>query len=308
MASTCVSPIRGLAMRATRVNNCGCPIDGPNNQAVSCGFVSIGLSAQIDDGNPITVRTAAGAICINEPACRTLTRYDVTIEFCQVDPELFELMAGSRVLTDYKGDSVGHTVGESIQCEGGFALEIWSQVAGAECEVGSAGVWYYWLLPFVTSGIIGGDITIEDGPITFTFTGQTKKNGCWGLGPYDVVAQMGSTPEAPVAGPLLTPGVLEDEHLYARTVEIPPPECECGSQDLVVPPVVTTPIPDVVDNTVAAATTTLTGAGFTVNPTNEDECHASIVAGNVISTTPAVGTAAAAGSEVTLTVSTGPCP
>lgn len=306
MASTCVSPIRGLAMRATRVNNCGCPVDGPNNQAVSCGFVSIGLSAQIDDGNPITVRTAAGNICINEPACRTLTRYDVTIEFCQVDPELFELMANTRVLTDYKGDSVGHTVGESIQCEGGFALEIWSQVSGTECEPGSAGSWYYWLLPYVSSGVIGGDITIEDGPITFTFSGQTKKNGCWGLGPYDVVAQVGSTAEDMVAGPLLAPGVLEDEHLYARTVEIPPPECECGSQELIVPPVATAAVPDVANQTVAAATTALQAAGFAVNPTNVSATHASIPAGSVISTEPAAATNAPVGSTVTLTVSTGP--
>jgi hypothetical protein len=300
MASTCVSPIRGLAMRATRVNNCGCPVEGVTSSAVSCGFVSIGLSAQIDEGTPITVRTAAGELCINEPACRTLTRYDVTIEFCQVDPELFELMASTRVLTDYKGDSVGHTVGENIQCQTGFALEVWSQVAGAECDPGAPGSWYYWLLPFVTSGLIGGDITIEDGPVTFTFSGQTKKNACWGLGPYDVVAQ----DAALTPGPLLAPGVLDDEHLYARTVELAPPECACGYQELEIPVVV---IPATASQTVAATETELSGLFLVVDDDQIEECHATIAAGLVIDTIPAAAASVPRGSVVQLRVSTGPC-
>lgn len=302
MAATCFSPIRGLAMRTTRVNNCGCAVEGANNMAVSCGFVSIGLSAQIDEGTDILVRTAAGEICINEPACRVLTRYDITIEFCQVDPELFEIMASVRLLTDYKGDTVGHTVGENIQCQGGFAMEVWSGLAGADCDAGSAGSWYYWLLPWVTSGVIGGDITIEDGPATFTFTGRTKTNGCWGIGPYDVVAQVGSTVEDLIPGPLLSPGVLDDEHLYARTVELAPPACLCGAQDLVIPNV---PVPVTIGLTEAAAITALTtvGLGYIV----VEECDAAD-AGDVFLSDPVAATSVNHGTIVTIHVSTGDCP
>lgn len=298
MASVCESPIRGLAMRATRVNNCGTPVEGLTGYAVSCGFVSIGLSANIDDGTEIVVRTAGGKLCINEPACRTLTRYDVTIEFCQVDPELFELIAGHRLLVDYKGDSVGHTVDEEINCETGFALEIWSQLAGGDCNADGSANYYYWLLPWVSNGVIGGDITIEDGPVTFTFEGQTKSNSSWCRGPYDVVAQ----DAALTPGPLLAPGVLDGEHLYARIVELEPPECPCGYQCL---DILDVTLPDQVNTTLAAATTALEALQLAVTTT--EDCDPTIPAGNVISQSPAAAAVVKAGTCVDLVISTGPC-
>lgn len=302
MASTCESPIRGLAMRATKVSTCGCPEEGLNAYAVSCGFVSIGLSANIDEGNEIVVRTAAGELCINEPACRSLTRYDVTIEFCQVDPELFEIIAGHRVLTDYKGDSVGHTVDEEINCEAGFALEVWSGLAGGDCNADGTANYYYWLLPWISNGLIGGDITIEDGPVTFTFEGQSKTSECWCRGPYDVVAQVGTTSGNIIAGPLLAPGVMQTEHLYSRIVEVAPPECACGAQCL---EFATVPAPDVVDTAQAAAETALEAVCLSANVTFD--CHETIAAGNVISQGVAAGADARVGSCIDLVVSTGVC-
>lgn len=229
MPSVCESPIRGLAMRATRLTGCGAPDAGVDGSAVSAGFVTIGLSSNIDDGNEILVRTASGAICVNEPACRTLTRYDVSIEFCEVDPELFELIAGQDLVLNYDGDSVGFQVDEDINCTGGFALEVWSSIAGGSCNEADQTNYFYWLLPWVANGIIGGDITIEDGPISFTFEGRTKSGHEWGQGPYDVVAQDALlTP-----GPLLSP-VGATKHLHAQIVEIDPPTAACGYQELVI--------------------------------------------------------------------------
>lgn len=229
MSSICFSSIRGLVTRATRVDNCGNPVSGADGLATSCGFTTIGLTAQIDDGEDIEVRNAAGTLLINEPGIRSLTRYDVSIDFAQVDPELFELLAGTGVLADYAGDSVGFEVGEEIRVDGGFALEIWTGISGEDvCTGPSGGRWLYWLLPFVTSAVIGGDITIENGPVNFNVSARTKKNANWGMGPYDVVAQDALlTP-----GPLLTPGVAATSHLYVRQTEIEPPDCVCGYQVL----------------------------------------------------------------------------
>lgn len=298
MASVCESPIRGLAMRATRVSNCGCPEEGDGGKATSCGFVSIGLSAQIDDGNEIVVRTASGQLCINEPACRTLTRYDVTIEFCQVDPELFEIIAGHRLITDYKGDTVGHTVDENLTCQQGFALEVWSQLAGGDCNVEGDANYYYWLLPFVSNGIIGGDITIEDGPVTFTYEGRTKVNKCWCRGPYDVVV----IDEDSNPGPLQAPGVLSSEHLYSRVVEIEPPECLCGAQELCITDVV---VPDVAGQDEATAVETLEAQTLAANVV--EVCDDAVPAGTAIGTDPAAAETVNGGTCVTLNISSGPC-
>ena len=229
MSSICFSSIRGLVARATRIDNCGNPIPGTDGYATTCGFTSIGLTAQIDDGEDIEVRNAAGTLLINEPGIRSLTRYDLTVDFSQVDPELFELLAATDIVEDYAGDSVGFQVGEDIRVDGGFALEIWTGISGEEvCDGPSGGAYLYWLVPFVTSAVIGGDITIENGPVSFQLTARTKKNPNWGMGPYDVVAQdVGLT-----AGPLLTPGVGTDKHLFVQRTVIAPPECVCGYQVL----------------------------------------------------------------------------
>ena len=65
-----------------------------------------------------------------------------------------------------------------------------------------------------------------------------------------------------------------------------------------------TPVPDVSDMTVEEATTVIEEEGFVVGTVTETT-SANIAAGNVISTTPAVGTTVLQGSKVNLTVSNG---
>jgi serine protease len=64
-------------------------------------------------------------------------------------------------------------------------------------------------------------------------------------------------------------------------------------------------VPDVVNQTQAAATTTLTNAGLTVGTVTQ-QTSSTVASGNVISQSPAAGSTANSGSAVTLVVSTGP--
>jgi VWFA-related protein len=64
-------------------------------------------------------------------------------------------------------------------------------------------------------------------------------------------------------------------------------------------------VPNVVNQTQAAATTTLTGAGLAVGAVSQAS-SATVPSGSVISQNPAAGTSVAAGSAVALVVSTGP--
>jgi hypothetical protein len=233
------SSIQGLMMRVTRLDNQGKWITSSTGAACAKGFVSVQMSSNIEQGDDFKVKNAAGVLCISEKGCPSLNYLDLTIELCNVDPELYELMTGTRLLVDYAGAGVGYTQGTEVQCEGGFALEVWTRVAGG--SVAGSG-YVYFLLPQVVNGILAPG-NIENGPMTFTLTGNTKANPNWGLGPWDVVAQTGSTPPTYVAGKLLTPGVLKDEHMYMRLTEIAPPSCDNGgyqtvSTAWVAPPVV----------------------------------------------------------------------
>lgn len=224
MAAICYSSIRGLASRATRLDVCGIPVTGgATNKAVTCGFVKIELASQVEDGDEFLVKGANGELCINKKGAPALKRYDMTMDFCQVDPEFFELVAGVRLLTDPAGKSVGFTVDDDPRVDK-FALEVWSEVPGSACSGGLA-QYLYWLLPYVENGITG-DFTIENGPVTFPMLASTAGANTpgWGRGPYNVVPiDVGGTP-----GILPAPGVLAGEHLLQRLTTVAPPACACG--------------------------------------------------------------------------------
>jgi hypothetical protein len=76
-----------------------------------------------------------------------------------------------------------------------------------------------------------------------------------------------------------------------------------GGSDGTAPPKIS--IPNVVGNTQAAATTAITGAGLTVG-TLTQATSATVVAGDVVSESPAAGTSVSSGSAVALVISTGP--
>lgn len=225
MSTVCYSSIKGLAMRATRLDSVGRWVTGTTSTAVSSGFVNINLTAQVEDGQEFVVKNANGDLCINEKDSPRVKYLDVEIEFCQVDPELFELLTGVRLLADYAGANVGYTINETFRTASGVALEAWTKIPGATGNL----QYVYWLMPMLVNGIVS-DYTIEDGPMTFKMKANTNDNANWGKGPYDVVAQnVGLTP-----GKLLA-NVLSKEHLYTRQTEIAPPTAQCGYVTLSTP-------------------------------------------------------------------------
>jgi PKD repeat protein len=213
-------------MRVTRLDACGRPVYGDGNQVVSDGFVTATLSAEVQEGDAITVTKANGQTCINEPGEDQLQWYSTEIEFCQVDPDLVQIMNQSwdKVL-DAEGNVIGYNANGSLSGDG-FALEIWMDTYGTSdaCSGEAAqGSWGYILLPWVKGGA-PGDIEIGNDAISFTFNGRTKVGSRWRRGPYAVQTQANGAP-----GPLLQP-IGDNTHYRLFETTIRPPEPECGAQ------------------------------------------------------------------------------
>lgn len=239
MANKRFGSVQGLVARATRLSECGEVVPGATGMATS-GFVNIELSANIDEGEEFQVKLADGTYCINEKECPALSWYEWAAEFCQVDPQFFELLSAINLITDVAGDSVGYQLTDDRICtNAGF--EVWTKVAGTACGAGgecspsNSERWIYWLLPWATNGIIG-DETIENATTSFSMSGNTKGNPNWGQGPYNVVNL--AAEGAAVPGPLADDPVLTNAHLYKRLTSIAPPAKGCGFETLTpVPPV-----------------------------------------------------------------------
>lgn len=196
--SKCYSLIRGRIMRATRLDACGAKVLGPDSTVVSEGFVSVQLSPQTEEGQTINVTNAAGKVCVLDEPAPTFTGYDITVEFCGVNPDLINIMTGNPIVKDSQAtpQGVGFRVSTATDLNAtGFALEVWSGVPASACVAGQASYGYF-LVPFIKGGIIG-DITIANDAVNFTLTGAKSKDGsAWGVGPYNVV--LGGTPTSEV--------------------------------------------------------------------------------------------------------------
>lgn len=223
----CFSLVRGRAMRVTKLDGCGNPVPGVGSTIVSDGFVSVALTANTEEGTTISVQNAAGKTCILDEPCPTFTGYSVEVSFCMVDPGLFAMMAGQKSVLDSTGAAVGFQMDSAIDaCESGFALELWSNVPAAACEAGATqGQFGYMLVPFLRGGVLG-DFTVANDAINFTLSGANSKDGNgWGSGPYDVIDD--GTGPAPLLDPLPS-----TNHLHMQLTTVPPPEVECGGQEL----------------------------------------------------------------------------
>jgi hypothetical protein len=212
-------------MRLTKLDGCCTPpaVAAPCSVIVSKGFVSVAYSPEISEAEEIEQKNAAGEICVTDPGCDELKWINTTITLCKVDPDILTFVTGSPLVLNAAGDSVGNRIQTGQNCGINFGLEVWTDIPSAVCGVGGLKQYGYFLLPCVSSGIIG-DFTIENGALNLEINAKARSGSGWGVGPYDVDLD-DATPA--VAGPLLTPiGPLDvlDLHL----TEVPPPAASCG--------------------------------------------------------------------------------
>ena len=228
--------LRGRTMRATKLNGCGIPIIGDESVGTTDGYVSVALTAEINDAEEIVVTNANGQTCVRDPGCAEFKGYNVEITFCNVDPCLYSMVTGQDTINDASGQAIGFRMNSKKKaCDSAFALEVWSGVPGVACQgqTAESGAFGYVVLPFVRAGVIG-DFTIENAAVTFTMTGAVSLDGnSWGTGPYDVysdgILPPGRLPEA----------LDSDDHLVVLFTTVAPPESVEGCTAF--PPVVVPP-------------------------------------------------------------------
>lgn len=213
--------IQGLCLRVTRLDSCCRPPSSgtPNSFVVSDSFITLNLTAELEEPDEFTVKLASGKLCINEIGCATLKRYTVEVTLCNADPDLFEIMGGVTKVLDWNGDIVGYEIDQNLGQCGKFSMEFWTRVPQDQCATGAFTSYVYWLLPCLQNGRVG-DVTIENGPLEFSFTADAIPSSAWGVGPFDVVAADALNNPTTLIAPIGC-----DTALHVETTTIAPP-CE----------------------------------------------------------------------------------
>lgn len=218
--TTCFAIVRGKRVRVTELDECGAPV-AEGFFVVSDGFIQVALTSELEAGDEYVQKNADGALCVNERAPDNLKRLNVTVDWCNVDPDIINLITGYPVeIGESPGDSVGFRITEGI-ADTRYALELWTGLAGADCAAGNV-PYGYLLLPRVTGSTLG-DITVGNATVTVQSTGYTEGNSGWASGPWDVIGD-------PLTPTPLTDPIASNEHALLRVTEVPPPTAVCGSQ------------------------------------------------------------------------------
>lgn len=216
-------------VRVTRVNNCGLPIVGENAYASEC-VASVAMNPNVDEQDDVIYRAANGTLCGVKRGCPSLLGYDLEFNFYQVSPELTRVLTGNPEVLDFAGEPVGND-SCAIDCNGGFALEFWSELIGQTCTVTGQQRYLYVLLPWVTNAYIS-DLEIGSEQVTFQAVGSTRAGGQWGTGPYNVVA----TDAANTPGRMLTPlGATCHRRMQITTIAPPAVTCDYVTVPALVP-------------------------------------------------------------------------
>lgn len=217
MVAQCVSPIQARVARLIKLDVCGNPVTGASSAVVSTdGFVSITPSPQYLDGVEHQQRKANGALCVYQKDPSELTRVDLTINWCILDPDAIVIITGERLLTTNTVTGTGVAYGEG-QLTARYSLEVWQPVVGAgACNASGQQQFVYWAFPNVGNSKIN-DFTFANDVFQYTTISETKAAGPLWLSRSSAATWLG------------TNTVATDEHFLHNITTGAPPVTACGA-------------------------------------------------------------------------------
>jgi|RhiMethySRZTD1v2_1073278.scaffolds.fasta_scaffold13055_9 hypothetical protein len=231
MTSVCYTPWKIPRVRVTQLNSCGLPVTGCST-VVSSGIISVEMTKEYEDREEFFVKNGDGTFCVKETNPPILKWINLVLTFCNVDPEMVNIVSGNPMVSDDAAvpNHTGYSEEEGAVANVNFAFEGWVRLAGNAGVACSGGVEYgYTIWPWVIEGTIG-DVTYENGAANFVLNARTRSNSPWGTGPYFV--DYSDTPAGSTTNiPLLTPiGSLQ--HMRQFITRKPPPTAACGCSTL----------------------------------------------------------------------------
>ncbi|CAA0134547.1 Uncharacterised protein [Mycolicibacterium vanbaalenii] len=234
--------VKGYALRATKVDACGKPIEGPRNRIVTKGFIEFTPEPELKQREELEQLNAEGKVCFADTTAPEIKRHNLSLQLCGVDAELSVLFNSlNEKVLDYDDNVVGLAVGREVDTDYGVALEIWTggsseddcldNPADSIFSVQGSGKTYGYLLMFGKEWVTG-NFPVTAGITNMTLSGISIPGPHWGRGPYNVAAIDGSgTP-----GRLLVPVLKKREFTFFRTTVEPPMEtdgaCELAVQSI----------------------------------------------------------------------------
>lgn len=185
-----MTSLRGLALRATLLDECDRPVDVttvPNSQISTAAFTSLNLSPDTEDGEQIRRKRADGSFCIKDDNDQPrLLGVEVTLTLCDVPLAINEMLICSTLIANDDGIVTGFglpSINHENTDDGCFRrvlLEVWTQNGSKRyCdENGQPYRYIRWFLPVAFNWKLNGDISfVNDDAVEWELMGYAEGNG-----------------------------------------------------------------------------------------------------------------------------------
>lgn len=122
----CYTPLGACIIRATRLKAGGSYAPRPNNVVVSDAVIDVSAKLNVVKGDNFSQKDGCGNTRVTFQGCDKLDSADLTINFLEFDPQLFEMLTGGSLFVA-GGKVVGYQPPTTAAvCPNGVALEMWS--------------------------------------------------------------------------------------------------------------------------------------------------------------------------------------
>lgn len=184
MATKILKSLKGRTLRLTRLDALGDPLVGACSSIVTEGFITVTAEPEIEAGEEYQQKNAFGDLCISEKDADRTKWVNLTMELCEVNPDILDLVGGGSPILDAGDvDTIGASFGVDNNLAG-FAAEVWTKQANAGQAAGTP-EWGYFCFPYCINGALDGGVTIENGTLSISLKGEAQQAVAeWGVNPY----------------------------------------------------------------------------------------------------------------------------
>lgn len=227
MTTVCYTPFKVPRARFSKLDSCGRPMTGSCNQVVTDGTISVAITKTMEARQEFFIKNGDGTFCVRESNPPILKYCSLKLTMCNVNPDIFSIVAGESVYTSDDGvTKEGFTIQEGSAGNSSFAFECWTRITSGTGPICTGGLEYgYSLFPWCVEAFVG-DMTFQNGAVEVILDFRTRSGSLWGTGPFNVdLSDNPGTLNNPI--PLVTP-VSPIEHMRMFLSRLAPPAAACA--------------------------------------------------------------------------------
>lgn len=183
MPAPCGVPLGLCAMRLTRLTATGCVAASPDNSFVSTDLINLTLTPVVEAGADTTLTGGCDCVIASFRGIDKLKRFEFEITYPKLAPAAYEMMLGGGLISE-SGFPVGTTWPTELECgeaQAAVALEFWVKHWNNDAQDVTY-PWIHHVYPQTLWQI--GQQQFQNDFAQPTLTGFSRKNDCWGNGPY----------------------------------------------------------------------------------------------------------------------------